>query len=203
MPTYVQILAWRWPGDKPLPEQMMARLPTHICVIQPQWAKCHYMYWMKYITKFLHPRFNNNNFQIRRMVVLLLNVLIMSAMFFENDCIHIDDSIIRCSNTGFWINWVSSQRSYYSHGFIKVTQALVIYHSLHVCNNISPNKRSWILGHICLYDMYKHLGVGVACLRRYTWSSLCLQFVLADNGVVHQQEQCRSFHGMLWFSIWD
>ena len=35
----VQCLAWHWPGDKPLSEPMMARLPMHICVTLPQWVK--------------------------------------------------------------------------------------------------------------------------------------------------------------------
>ena len=33
----VQIMAWRWTGDKPLSEPMMVRLPTYICVFRPQW----------------------------------------------------------------------------------------------------------------------------------------------------------------------
>ena len=32
-------MAWRRPGDKPLSETMMVRLPTHICVTRPQWVK--------------------------------------------------------------------------------------------------------------------------------------------------------------------
>ena len=32
-------MAWRRPGDKPLSEPMMARLPTHICVTRPQCLK--------------------------------------------------------------------------------------------------------------------------------------------------------------------
>ena len=39
IPTLVQIMAWRRPGDKPLSEPMMVRLPTHICVIRSQWVK--------------------------------------------------------------------------------------------------------------------------------------------------------------------
>ena len=35
----VQIMAWRLPGDKPLSEPMMVRLPIHICVTWPQWVK--------------------------------------------------------------------------------------------------------------------------------------------------------------------
>ena len=34
----VQIMAWRRPGDKPLSEPMVVRLPTHICVTRPQWV---------------------------------------------------------------------------------------------------------------------------------------------------------------------
>ena len=34
----VQIMAWRWPGDKPLSEPMMVVLPTHICGTRPQWV---------------------------------------------------------------------------------------------------------------------------------------------------------------------
>ena len=40
IPALVQIMAWRRPGDRPLSEPMMVRLPTHICVTRPQWVKC-------------------------------------------------------------------------------------------------------------------------------------------------------------------
>ena len=40
MPALVQIMAWRRPGDKPLHEPMIVRLPTHICVTRPRWVKC-------------------------------------------------------------------------------------------------------------------------------------------------------------------
>ena len=36
IPSMVQIMAWRRPGDKPLSEPMMVRLPRHICVARPQ-----------------------------------------------------------------------------------------------------------------------------------------------------------------------
>ena len=39
IPSLVQIMAWRLPGDKPLSEPMMVRLPAHICVARPQWVK--------------------------------------------------------------------------------------------------------------------------------------------------------------------
>ena len=38
-PALVQIMAWRRSGDKPLSEQMMVSLPTHICFTRPQWDK--------------------------------------------------------------------------------------------------------------------------------------------------------------------
>ena len=37
-PALVQVMAWRRPGDKPLSEPMVVRLPTHICVTRPQWV---------------------------------------------------------------------------------------------------------------------------------------------------------------------
>ena len=39
IPSLVQIIAWRHPGDKPLSEPMMVNLLTHICVTRPQWVK--------------------------------------------------------------------------------------------------------------------------------------------------------------------
>ena len=39
IPTLVQIMAWRQPGDKPLSEPSMVSLLTHICVTRPQWVK--------------------------------------------------------------------------------------------------------------------------------------------------------------------
>ena len=38
IPSLVQIIAWRRPGDKPLSEPMMVSLLTHICVTWPQWV---------------------------------------------------------------------------------------------------------------------------------------------------------------------
>ena len=39
IPALVQIMVWRRPGNKPLSEPMVVSLPTHICVIRPQWVK--------------------------------------------------------------------------------------------------------------------------------------------------------------------
>ena len=38
IPAWVQIMAWRRSGDKPLSEPMMVTLLTHICVTRPQWV---------------------------------------------------------------------------------------------------------------------------------------------------------------------
>ena len=37
--AFVQVMACRWPGDKPLSEPMVVRLPKHICATRPQWVK--------------------------------------------------------------------------------------------------------------------------------------------------------------------
>ena len=48
IPALVQIMAWRWPGDKPLSESMMVSLLTHICITRPQrvkdWAPIYFIY---------------------------------------------------------------------------------------------------------------------------------------------------------------
>ena len=36
----VQIMAWHWPGDKPLSEWMKLILLTYICMTRPQWVNC-------------------------------------------------------------------------------------------------------------------------------------------------------------------
>ena len=38
IPSLVQIMAWRQPGDKPISELMMVSVLTHICVTRPQWV---------------------------------------------------------------------------------------------------------------------------------------------------------------------
>ena len=39
IPSLVQIMAWRRPGDKPLTEPIMVSLPTQTCVTRPRWVK--------------------------------------------------------------------------------------------------------------------------------------------------------------------
>ena len=39
IPALIQIMAWCWPGNKPLSEQMMVSPLTYICVTRPQWDK--------------------------------------------------------------------------------------------------------------------------------------------------------------------
>ena len=39
IPPLVQMMAWHWPGAKPLSESMMVRLLRHRCTIRPQWVK--------------------------------------------------------------------------------------------------------------------------------------------------------------------
>ena len=41
IPSLVQIMAWRRPGDKPLSEPVMVGLLAHICVARPQWVNWH------------------------------------------------------------------------------------------------------------------------------------------------------------------
>ena len=41
IPSSVQIMAWRRPGDKSLSEPIVVILLTHICVTRPQWVLKH------------------------------------------------------------------------------------------------------------------------------------------------------------------
>ena len=43
IPTLIQIMAWRRPGDKTLFEPMLVSLLTHICVTRSQWFKASVM----------------------------------------------------------------------------------------------------------------------------------------------------------------
>ena len=44
IPALVQIMAWRWPGEKPLSEAMIVRLWMHICITRPEWVNAKEMY---------------------------------------------------------------------------------------------------------------------------------------------------------------
>ena len=52
IPALIQIMAWRQPGDKPLSEPMMIRLPTHRCVARPQWVKIPHITWPTVLCRF-------------------------------------------------------------------------------------------------------------------------------------------------------
>ena len=57
IPSLIQIIAWRRPGDKPLSEPMMVSLLTHICVTRPQWVKMHNTLWFRRNTlSFIHSK---------------------------------------------------------------------------------------------------------------------------------------------------
>ena len=54
-PSFVQVMAWRRWGDKPLSEPMMVRSPTHICATRPQWVKlCYFVYVIINIDYIVH-----------------------------------------------------------------------------------------------------------------------------------------------------
>ena len=67
IPALVQIMAWRRPGDKPLSEPIMVRLPTHrfICVTRPQWVSQH-CWWCP----FIHPHLWMNTLRPKQMAAI-------------------------------------------------------------------------------------------------------------------------------------
>ena len=60
IPSLVQIMAWRRPGDKPLSEHMMVRLPTHTCVARPQWVNFISSHWWQLLCANLKCILRNN-----------------------------------------------------------------------------------------------------------------------------------------------
>ena len=71
IPAWVQIMAWRRPGDKPLSEPMMVSLLTHICVTRPQWVKTKiHVYWPLYIKWFIQgTKHCQENQELKTLVV--------------------------------------------------------------------------------------------------------------------------------------
>ena len=67
IPSLVQIMAWRRPGDKPLSEPMMVSLPTHICVTRPQWVN-HVHIFVNLMTSLSVPQFiiRHSNYRTSR-----------------------------------------------------------------------------------------------------------------------------------------
>ena len=71
IPALVHIMAWRQPGDKPLSEPMMVRLPTYLCVTRPQWVNCNkvqyfwyswtqfWLYTFSYCQKYMYRKTSN------------------------------------------------------------------------------------------------------------------------------------------------
>ena len=71
IPALVQIMTWRRPGNKPLSEPMLVRLPTHIYVTQPQWVNATHC-------TTLHGHHQNNHCGTREIIryrYLILNDL--------------------------------------------------------------------------------------------------------------------------------
>ena len=68
IPVLVQIMAWRRPGDKSLSEPMMVSLPTHICVIRPQWIGvwCWNVHSFGFVGQCGYDLWQNNNINIHK-----------------------------------------------------------------------------------------------------------------------------------------
>ena len=66
IPALVLIMPWHRPGDKPLSEPMMVRLPTHICVTRPQWVnqsqllRCDRMQFVRHLLESVEQHFSNH-----------------------------------------------------------------------------------------------------------------------------------------------
>ena len=61
IPVLVQVIAWRWPSDKPLPEPMVVNLLMHICVTRPQWVNADQLIVCSLFNTLL-PKLNGHRF---------------------------------------------------------------------------------------------------------------------------------------------
>ena len=69
IPALVQIMAWCRPGDKPLSEATIVRLPTHICVTRPQWVNCNVWWYAARCCQLL--QITNVQNQVRKMISII------------------------------------------------------------------------------------------------------------------------------------
>ena len=124
IPTLVQVMAWRRPGDKPLSEPMMARLPTHICVTRPQWVKMSFG-GIFYIAQSL------GYFTLSRLWYRLF-----IAWFTEN----LPNSETTCSWQKIYMYWQCSGWSFIMCGVVVDTTACIVLFvlnisSVYLCGN--------------------------------------------------------------------
>ena len=89
-PALVQIMAWRRSGDKPLSEQMMVRLPTHICVARLQWVKR--FLWLILLSGFhsslFHRRILKHFFLLCKSICYIRSILFIFHMWHHTTLIH-------------------------------------------------------------------------------------------------------------------
>ena len=117
IPALVWIMAWRRPGDKPLSEPIMVTLPTHICVVRPQWFKVvfcykhftpsHYHYYAYLLTCFEYIRWkiieacvNDCWVHSVKGVFKILSILSITLLIFFAICEVVCDRLVHSSLGG-------------------------------------------------------------------------------------------------------
>ena len=98
IPALVRIMAWGRPGDKPLSEPMMVRLPMHICITRHQWVNKKRFTYISFelqstarereayleikenISKLLRPEQNDHHFANNIFKSIFLNVSIYNCI---------------------------------------------------------------------------------------------------------------------------
>ena len=83
IPSLVQIMAWRRPGDKPLFEPMLVNLVTHICITRPQWVNNgrHVGFGLLQICLLISPLWK---FLMMKKYLLIFDDEKIPVMFFES-----------------------------------------------------------------------------------------------------------------------
>ena len=130
IPALVQIMAWRLPGDKPLVEPMVVRLPTHICITRPQWVNdllpCHLNQCFPSSNKPSGVHFNDILFIFYLLLIqenAFDNVCKMSTILFRLQCAYWGLAMKNCISDLSHCRFCSTP----SHS---LNQCLLICHSL-------------------------------------------------------------------------
>ena len=139
IPAMVKIMFWHLPGDKPLSEPMMVRLPTHICVTRPQWVNNNISInswrirasWGLVIWCLICP----TAMVMRKVVMLLWNVGFPCFMWALHNMIRKKSQVSRYSDTRIFCNGVSG----FVNGCFVVVFGTVDWLLAPVCHSILTN----------------------------------------------------------------
>ena len=102
-PPLYQTMAWCRPGDKPLSETMMVKLPTHIYVPRPQWIKWSIPAVVRTSKSYNWIQIDLKFCQVWMMIMIFVNICISDDLFQQ---LRFESSALGCA----WVYWFNTSR---------------------------------------------------------------------------------------------